>query len=85
MRAVEVVGIGGYGVIIVQALWFISITDYWNYVSKEDPTINVRQCFVDRQKLFQMTGTTTAFARIEILVYFSFASTIVFLTARSRC
>jgi hypothetical protein len=85
MRFVEVLGIGGYGVIIIQALWFISITDYWNHVSTQDPTINVRQCFVDREKLFEMTGTTTSFARIEILVYFSFASTLVFLTARSRC
>ena len=85
MRAVEVLGLGAYGVIIIQGLWYISITDYWNHIYKYNPEDNVRQCFVDREKLFEMTGTTTSFARIEILIYLSFASTIVFLTARSRC
>jgi len=84
MRAVEVLGLGGYSVIIIKGLWFISIIDYWSHIVKYEPEANVRECFVNRDKLFEMTGTTTSFARIEILIYFSFATTIVFLTARSR-
>lgn len=85
MRLVEVIGIGSYCIMIIKAMWFISITDYWNHINDQDPTEDVRECFVNREKLFEMTGTTTSFARIEILIYFSFALTIVFLTARSRC
>jgi hypothetical protein len=62
MRAIEVMGLGGYGVLMIQSLWFISITDYWNRLSHVDPNLNVRQCFINRDKLFEMTGTTTSFA-----------------------
>ena len=60
MRAVEVLGLGGYSVIIIKGLWFISIIDYWSHIVKYEPEANVRERFVNRDKLFEMTGTTTS-------------------------
>ena len=64
MRFVEVIGIGSYGVFTIQALWYISVVDYWNHFLKDHPLDfeKVRPCFIDREKLFEMTGTTIAFA-----------------------
>jgi hypothetical protein len=86
MRLLEVIALGAYGITIILGAFFISITDYWNHMQKTlpNPESKVRQCFVNREKLFEMSGTTTAFARIEILVYFTFVLTLLFLMIRSR-
>ena len=85
MRLLEVVGIGSYGVFIIQGLWNISITHFWIHFKKVNPDLNIRECMEDRDKLFKMAGTTTSLAEIEVLIYFTFITTIVFYVARSRC
>jgi hypothetical protein len=86
MRGVEVLGIGMYSIFIIQGLWMCSITHYWIHFknTKPDKSEHVRKCFSDRNNLFEMAGTTPAFAEIEVLVYFTFLLTIVFYMVRSR-
>ena len=39
----------------------------------------------DKKQLYEISGTTTALAEIEVLVYFTFLLTMVLYIARSRC
>jgi hypothetical protein len=84
MRLIEVGCCGCYSVFIIHGLWFVSIYHYWNDHKAKLDTDN-RLCFTDREMLYDMSGTTTAFMEIEVLVYFTFIVTIVFYVARSRC
>lgn len=86
MRFFEVIAFGSYNLFVIEGMYSISIIHYWNHFKKshEDQKHLARQCFVDSDKLAQMTGTTVSFIEIEILVYFSFILTIVILIFKSN-
>lgn len=87
MRLFEVVSIIMYGFFIIQALWMISVQHYWAHFKNAFPEHqeDVRQCLTNKKMLYEISGTTTALAEIEVLVYFTFLLTIVLYITRSRC
>jgi len=65
----------------------ISVQHFWGHFKKANPDHqeDVRLCLTDKKLLYEISGTTTALAEIEVLVYFTFLLTIVLYIARSRC
>jgi hypothetical protein len=65
----------------------ISVQHFWGHFKKANPDHqeDVRTCLTDKKQLYEISGTTTALAEIEVLVYFTFLLTMVLYIARSRC
>ena len=86
MRLVEVISLGAYNIGIIMSLNYISVFFYWERMHNKysEYRSDMRQCFVDPEKMEDWSGTVTLFSMIEVVIYFAFLLTMVSLLIKAR-
>ena len=86
MRGFEVISLGMYALGIIMSLNNISVFFYWERMRDKygDYKGDMRQCFVDEEKLEDWSGTVIQFSMIEVGIYVAFQTTLVLLLIKSR-
>ena len=74
MRGFEVISLGMYALGIIMSLNNISVFFYWERMHNKygDYAGDMRQCFVDIEKLEDWSGTVIQFSMIEVGIYVAF-------------